>query len=522
MVADQTTRAIELTADQYEVRWTPQPGSQNAFLCSPIYETLYAGERGPGKTDALLMDFARHCGPDTRTQEQIDAGAPQVRGYGADWRGIIFRRTYPELEDIIAKSQRWFRAFFPEARFNSQKSFWSWPTGEKLLFRNFQRPRDYWQYHGHAYPWIGWEELTAWPTGECYTSMFSCSRTTNPHVPIKIRSTTNPYGAGHNWVKARWRLDGCPRAKQVIGEVIDDATDDDGETEPPRVAIFGRLEENRILMRADPKYAQRIRASASNPAMADAWLRGSWDIVAGGMFDAQWSKDVHLLEPFQIPESWRIDRSFDWGSSKPFAVIWCAQSDGSDVRLPDGRTRSTVRGDLFVIREWYGWNGKPDQGLRLTAGDITRGIRERELRWGFGNRVRPGVADSAIYSEENGSSIAGDMLAAVRLPNGERVSGVQWIPADKRSGSRKAGWQRMAQMLQDAHVPDSGVRERPGLFVFAGYCAQWVRTVPTLVRDDKDPDDVDTNVEDHLGDATRYRVMYRPQATRQSGTTGHY
>ena len=36
------------------VAWAPQPGSQTLFVTSPVFETLYEGTRGPGKTNALL------------------------------------------------------------------------------------------------------------------------------------------------------------------------------------------------------------------------------------------------------------------------------------------------------------------------------------------------------------------------------------------------------------------------------------------------------------------------------------
>jgi hypothetical protein len=83
---------------------------------------------------------------------------------------------------------------------------WRFPDGEELMFRHFRTPDDYYSYHGHAYPWIAWEELTTWADDKCYKVMMSCSRSTKPGMPRKYRATTNPYGVGHNWVKARFRL----------------------------------------------------------------------------------------------------------------------------------------------------------------------------------------------------------------------------------------------------------------------------------------------------------------------------
>lgn len=476
-------------------------GSQERFMNCSIFECLYHGTRGPGKTDSLLMAFAQHVG----------------KGFGAAWRGIIFRQTYPQLADIQAKSEKWFRQMFPDAKFNKSKMMWEFATGEVLLFRHMNSPSDYWNYHGHEYPFIGWEELTNWATDECFKSMFSCCRSSTPGVPRMVRSTTNPYGPGHHWVKHRYRLHG-QWWKYII---ITDSKDEVGNLEPPRCAIHGHIDENKILLAADPFYKQTVVASASNPAMADAWLRGSWDIVAGGMFGDVWEPSVHIVKPFKIPDNWRIDRSFDWGSSKPFSVGWWAESDGSDVQMSDGSWRSTVKGDLFRIAEWYGYNGKPNQGLYYLATDITKGIVQREINWGIDGRVKAGPADSAIFTAENGNCIATDMQKAVKLDNGVQHKGVQWTPADKRPGSRKTGWEQIRKVLANAKRPKTGPREHPGLFVF-DTCTQFLRTFPTLPRDEKDMDDVDTNAEDHIGDEVRYRVRNMGQKIGNARPIGHY
>ena len=153
------------------VTWFPQPGSQDAFLRCPIFECLLTGNRGGGKTDVLLIDFAQEVG----------------KGYGAEWKGILFRRTYPELDDIVSKSRHWFNEIWPEdgpnpATFNIHKMTWTWKTGEVLALRHMSKESDYWSYHGHSYPWMGWEEITTWPDLGCYTRMMSCCRSSHPAV----------------------------------------------------------------------------------------------------------------------------------------------------------------------------------------------------------------------------------------------------------------------------------------------------------------------------------------------------
>lgn len=466
-----------------DVTWAPQAGSQEAFLACPFYEVLYEGTRGPGKTDALLMDFAQHVG----------------QGHGSEWRGILFRRTFPELADIVAKSKKWFKQIWPQAQFNESKYTWVFPDGEELLFRHFKKQDDYWSYHGHAYPWIAWEELTTWPDSKCYTSMMACSRTTKPSIPLKYRATTNPYGVGHNWVKARWRLPMAPR--RLFGQLIKE------EGKPERIAIRGRLDENKVLLHADPDYISRIRAAARNPSELKAWLHGSWDVVAGGMFDDLWDPEYHVVPNIplaSLPRGWRINRAYDHGQSAPFSVGWWAESNGEPVKLK-GRRLGGVPGDLFRISEWYGWNGEPNEGVRMLSRDIGAGIIERETDWGMMGIVKAGPADASIFDDyEPGASVAGDM----------KKSGVRWLPADKGPGSRKQGWEQMRAFLKGSKPGIEGVREEAGLFI-CERCAQFIRTFPVLPRSDKDLDDVDTNAEDHVADESRYRCRNKIRQVTQ-------
>lgn len=490
-----------LTADvqtDQQVIWRPQAGSQEIFLTTNIPELLYEGTRGPGKTDALIMDFCRDVGV----------------GHGPSWKGILFRQTYAQLTDVISKSRKWIPQIWPSARYNMAEHIWTFPQGEQLLLRHFMKEDDYWNYHGHEYPWIGWEELCNWAMPGGYLRMMSTNRSSTMGVPKRVRATTNPYGPGHNWVKHRWRL---PSHRNKI---ITDSRDDDGHLEVPRGSIFGSIWENQILLRADPDYVNRLRSGAKNEAELKAWLHGSWDIVAGGMFDDVFDYRWNVVKPFAIPGSWRIDRAFDWGSSKPASVGWWAESDGSDYYDAQGRAHSSVRGDLHRIHEWYIWSGKPNEGRKMLAADIARGIVERQVKWGIHSQVKPGPADASIFDVENGVSIAQDMGNQVRLDSGRVYPGIRWTPADKRAGSRKNGWELMRKMLKNAHPQKGGLpREHPGLFIH-DCCEHFIRTVPVLPRDDKDMDDVDTDTEDHIADETRYRVRASSMRHSSGRSTG--
>ena len=147
----------------HRIAWEANSIQQSRALACPVYEMLASGDRGGGKSDWLLMDFAQFVG----------------RGYGRAWRGILWRREYKDLDDIISKSRKWFPQMFPGARFleSTAQLRWVFPWGEDLRFRAIKREYDYWGYHGQEIPWHGWEELTAWPDDKCYEVMKSTCRT---------------------------------------------------------------------------------------------------------------------------------------------------------------------------------------------------------------------------------------------------------------------------------------------------------------------------------------------------------
>ena len=503
------------------VIWEPLKGSQVLVMSCPCNHILYEGTRGPGKTDAQAMYFRRFVG----------------LGYGPFWRGVIFDREYKNLDDIISKSKRWFRLFGDGAKFISSTAQlkWVWPTGEELWFRVMKNEQDYWNYHGHEFPFIGWNELTKQPTEDLYDMAMSLNRTSFlpekntvidnetgkliqlPEIPLVVFSTTNPYGVGHNWVKQRF-IDPAPPGKviEMTRDVFNPRTQQREPVTKTQVRLFGSYKENTYL---SPEYIMELE-SITDENKRRAWLWGDWDITSGGMFDDVWSAQFNIVEPFNVPPDWRVFRSFDWGSSAPFSVGWWAESDGCDLLLADGSWRSTVKGDLFRISEWYGWSGKPNTGLRMLATQISKGIIERELKMGLYGRVKPGPADNSIHDVENGSCIAQDMAKKVTI-GGKTYKGVLWSRSDKSPGSRKNGWEKLRVAIFNAQ-PDGGPREFPGIFCFRTCQDGFIRTVPTLPRSLKDLDDVDTDAEDHVGDEVRYVILSVGDRFSGGKTTGHF
>lgn len=481
------------------VGWTPLHGSQALALACPAHVILYEGTRGPGKTDAQLMAFRKHVG----------------RGYGRFWRGVIFDREYKNLDDLISKSLRWFPQLDgPKPKFLSSTSDlkWVWETGEELLFRQVKRDADYWNYHGQEFPFIGWNELCKYAMPTLFDAMFSCNRSSFrpqdhpiidpsssqieylPEIPLVCFATTNPYGPGHNWVKERF-IDAAEPGQLIRKDynVFNPRTQMRVDLVKYHVRIFGSYKENIYLA---PEYVAELE-SIRDENKRKAWLWGDWDIVAGGAFDDVWNAGVHILPRFKVPHSWRVDRSFDWGSTHPFSVGWWAEANGEEAIMPDGTTFCPPAGTLIRIAEWYGSTGHPNEGLKMSATKVAKGIIEREAAlvaegW-VARRPSPGPADNQInnVNERDTDTIAKKMAD----------EGIDWEPSDKAPGSRKIGLQ-VARDRLEAAVDGVG----PGLYVTAN-CRQFVKYIPTLPRDEDNMDDVDTSAEDHIWDDTRYRVL---------------
>ena len=451
------------------VIWTPHEGGQKLFLPCPADEVLLSGNRGGGKTDALLMDFLQHVG----------------LGYGIEWRGILFREEYTQLTDIINKSRKWISQIFPDAKYNGSEHKWTFATGEQLYLRYMRVPSDYWNYHGHEYPWIGWEELTNWATDECYKAMMSTNRCSDPNVPRKYRSTCNPAGPGHGWVKHRF-IDAM-NPLQIFR---------DKATNKTRVNVPLLLDENTTFLSADPNYKNTILLAAQDdPVKYKAWVLGSWDIIAGGFFTDLWEPKTHILPYFQVPDSWRVIRSFDWGSSKPWSVSYIAECNGEQPEFWEKEEKELPyfpNGSAVVINEVYGWNGTVNEGDRATSQDIAERVLEVDssIKREFGIKVIAGPADTNIYEVRDGSSISSNMT----------THGLHWRKAYKGSGSRVAGWSLMRTMLGAAKRKDP---EKPHLY-FMDRARHHIRTLPIMQHDEKKSEDINSDLEDHAMDGVRY------------------
>jgi hypothetical protein len=442
--------------------WRAQTGPQlTAIQHDLIDELLYGGAVFGGKSDFLLGDFAQ------------DVYQP----YGSHWHGILFRKTYPELEELISRSLEIYPPWFgldADKAWSKSNNTWTWPNGATLKMRFMESDNDWMRYWGHAYTWIGWDELGLWPNSTPYMRMKARLRSAAAKIPNKrIRSSANPGGPGHHWVRMYFGVDKWP-----FGGHTFDAPDGSGMR---RVFIRSRLQDNKIGMDNDPGYAQRLEGVGS-PEFVRALKEGDWNVIAGAFFPEFGLR--HILEPFEIPKHWARFRSMDWGSARPFAVNWWAVSDGE---IPD-----VPRGAIINYREWYGMQpGQPNVGLKLTAEEVADGILAREAP---GEMIDMSVLDPSAFAVNGGPSIASRMA-------GRKVFFQQ--ADNKRVAQRGAlsGWDLVRHRLKGGDAP---------MVYFFSTCIETIRTLPALQHDDMRPEDVDTDGEDHAGDSVRYACSARP------------
>lgn len=455
------------------VGWAPLPGSQAAFLAMREFVGLFQGPRGGcGKSEALVADFLQDVG----------------LGMGAEHKGLMIRRTYPELEDIKSVAAKIIPRVFASATYNETSSTWTFADGATLKFRPFLDASEWDRFHGRNQTWIGIDELATYKTLECMQMLLSILRSTHPLARPRLRACTNTWGAGRDAILEYFKL--TPARAPTIGPLVT------GGDAPPRRVITGSLLENWPLLKTQPDYIDQLRAATKdNPAKQQAWIDGLWTAPPNMFFgDVDWT--YVTVPDFEPPSPGRIRIGYDHGLSAPSAAVFCWQSKGEDIQFPDGSHKATLRGDVFVIDEYVA-QSKPGVGPKpvMYPADIATKLHTVVDRRGWNQRLliaAGNVADTAIFSpgqNDNRASVADDF---------ERAK-IVFEHADK---ARVLGAAEVLKRLTNA-APQNGVREQPGLFICEG-CTHLVGSLPNLQRDENDPDDVGTEQNDHEYDALRY------------------
>ena len=443
-----------------DVIFKPNP-KQLTFLAASEQEVLYGGAAGGGKSYALLADAARYF------------------AFG-NFRGLLLRRTNDELKELIWESQKLYPALYPKAKWNQQDKQWSFPSGATLWMTYLEQEKDVLRYQGQSFCWIGFDELTQHPTPFAWDYLRSRLRTKDPELKpyLSMRAATNPGGPGHGWVK-RMFIDPAPYGDRFAATNLEDDSVilvPDGDPDFPkerwgtplfyRRFVPAKLSDNHYL-----GYEYKGNLLSMPEQQRRQLLDGDWNVADGAAFP-EFRRSIHVVPSFEVPSTWRKFRSCDFGFSQrsASAVHWYAIDSNETV---------------YVYRELY------IKGA--TARDLARKILELEN----GESISYGVLDSSCWHQRghNGPSIAEEMIAA----------GTRWRPSDRTDGARKAGMNRIHELLK---VDDYS--EQPGL-VFFENCRHIIATLEVIPVHPDGKDDIDDKyADDHSYDSLRYGVMTRP------------
>ena len=449
----------------------PRPSpKQMQFLTDKHKYVCFGGARGGGKSWAVRVKAVLLC---------------------YNYPGIIVcivRKTYPELrQNHIKQLRQMLRCGARDAlaTYNDSEKTIYFPNGSTILFRYLDTESDEGRFQGTEVDVLMIDEATQQPEDRWHI-LRACLRGPNG-FPKRIYLTCNPGGPGHAWVKRlfidkRYNPDEKPEEYNFIQSLVTD---------------------NHILMQMQPDYLDQLKALP--PKKREAWLYGNWDIYEGQFFeDFRIEPDMvaaeeagveltaeelkrerrwtHVIEPFDIPATWKIYRSFDWGYNHPFSVGWWAVD---------------FDGVVYRILELYGCTETPNEGVKWIAPKVFAEIAriEREHRWLKGKTIQ-GVADPAIWQEDGGPSLA-------------EIAQKEGVSFYKGDHERLPGWMQVHYRLA---FDENGF---PMMYVFSN-CKAFIRTIPSLLYDEHRPEDLDTDGEDHVADEVRYFLMSRPIKPRQT------
>ncbi len=447
--------------------WIPHDGAQDEFLQRMEFEVLFGGAAGPGKTSSLIAAMVRDI-------------------LNGRYHGLLLRRTYPQLQEIIDRCHELYPSMGGVYRSGNKR--WTFPSGARIDLGHMQHEDDKYNYLGKEFHRVGFDELTMFTESQ-YLYLFSRVRTTDPEINCQILSATNPGNIGNNWVKERFQ----PGDR-------DGKTHYDKKTGLSRIFIPATHEDNPTLFENDPEYVARLEALPELERKRQ--LLGIWDAFEGQVF-TELLQSIQGYEDFLIPSEWERFCVFDWGFARPFSVGWYAVD---------------YDGIIFRYREWYGSKREHeqeserwDQGLKLQAWEVAKGILERERE--AGENIKRRIADSSIWGkhpefrkkEARGPTIEEDFAN----------EGVYFQKADR---DRIAGKQQVHKRLKPELEIDEETGEvisQKAMLMIANSCNSFWRTMPLLHEDKKNPDDIDTDQEDHIYDELRYMCMARPMRPKR-------
>ena len=411
---------------------------QKKFIDATESEVLFGGAAGGGKSYGQMVDALLFA----------------LKYPGS--KQLVLRRTFAELDKSLIRTSL---SLFPREiySFNSSYHTGRFKNGSVIDFGYCAAEIDVYQYQSAEYDVIRFDELTHFTESQ-YIYLISRVRGANSY-PKQIKSSTNPGGIGHSWVKARF-VDPSPAGESFIG--------DDGMK---RIFIPSLLDDNRFLSIGDPGYRQRLLALPDREKKA--LLYGDWNIFEGQYF-TEFDPREHIVSPFEIPPSWRKYRTIDYGLDR-LACLWIAASPG---------------GVCYVYREFCKSN--------LTISQAAREICDRTPAC---EEIYATLAPPDLFSR---SQETGKTKATLFSEFGVNFT--------KTSNDRECGWLAVKELL----IGGDG-RQRVKFF---SSCTEIIKCLPALTVDKIRPTDCSTEPHEitHAPDALRgFAIFYTRPAEVKVG-----
>ena len=388
----------------------------------------YGGARGGGKTHVSRV--------------KAFGGALTYPGI----KILFVRREYPELEQTVILPMR---KMIPAelASYNSTMHMFFFVNGSTIKFGHYG-DRDDVEYQGQEYDWIFVDEATQFTESQ-FRTLGACLRGASK-IPRRMYLTCNPGGVGHAWVK-RLFID-----RQYRGS----------ENPNDYVFIPARVYDNKALLDTDTGYVQMLENLPEN--MRRAWLEGDWNVFDGQYFP-EFREDIHVCEPFAIPDGWVRYTAMDYGLDM-LAHYWVAIS-------PDNTA--------YVYRELY------ESGVIVS--EAVRKIREREMQ---GEEIYSRIAPPDLW---NAQSATGKSTALLFDEAG--------MSLEKANNDRISGWMAVKELLKPyEQLQPDGTKVKTARLKIFRTCTNLIRTLPLLQYDEKKINDAATEPHEvtHAPDALRY------------------
>lgn len=474
------------------MEWKPT-ARQAQFLSLPdtIFEALYGGQAGGGKTDVLLM-------------------LPLVRGFykEARFKGLLLRRTSPELErEMIVRSQG--LGFYKACggTYNGQHKRWTFDSGAIIQFGHFEYEKDAKIYDSAEYNYIGFDEVTSFTPYQYEYLVYSRCRSSADNLPAIIRSGTNPGGVSHNYFRSRF-VEPARNGGVVINEI---RTVEGRETKVKIIFIRSKATDNEHLMKSDPGYLDRMQRLPEAERIAKA--EGDWWIYSGQVFDdfraekllSEPENALHVIKPFPIPWFWPKILSIDWGYDAMTHALWWAINPLPDEKYP---------GKLYIFREYAAKKEK----ISTWAGNLKA--------LSLGEDLRDVVLDPSAFGHRGDEKTIAEQFEisfgrASRRADNERISGkllvqeyLKWkytprqLPTSGFDSNvalqiRRLQGEAGLKAYEQSFLIQEDEGYLPKLQIFDN-CKELIKCIPLCIYSKNNPEDVEEFKGDDPYDNLRY------------------